>query len=836
MQAPTRPHVLYAVSHDLRHDISSSALDAIAADGGCRFQLAFSQAPYCAPSRNSFFTGRRTTTTNVHTFSAQDARAFAPIMRQRTHGPHSPLTPRPPWTALPQAFADAGYATYGAGITVESFRDSAARCPGCWTDGYYLDWPQSPDPATFDAVVADAGSAWLRAWHNRTTATPFFLMVGFHGGHKPWPLEPAIHQALHTDFYTLEQSDLQLWRKPYATGRMTSLEQTAGELRGTWREESGERTVGEFEQIRRGYLVNEQRFDAALSSLLGTLRSIGAWERTVVVFHGDHGLSLGEYGVAGKGKLLDVDTRVPLLIRAPYLRHRRPPSLSGGGGGGQATCEVHDRVVELVDVYPTLCDLAAIPCPPRAARAARSGDETRGGTAGAITNSSSSPLGTSSIGSSGSTHPNGVAGPVFESAPPLDGNSLLPLLEGSEDAAVGGDDDDRGLAISTYPRCAPSPPHHSLSCNGLRAENISIMGTSVRTHTWRLVVWTAWGPSTRRPVFQGLVQHARRAEIELYYVAPTSLKTGLSASSASDTDPSDIEDAPPRLTLLRRHGPKDLGVEQVNLAARFASPEFASELGPEAELRMASQLPVEIDEAMHATAVQVGPSVDLWATCERLYAHAIAAWPDASPPPSPPPPSLPPSPPLCADAERTSWCMERVGAHKCNVSYVATRCMRSCALCAYGASSTGNVSATPSADPVSSRLRSPPPPLEVALVDDGQQHLVRPSRPPLPSTPQALLPPPASSPFMPSTFDEMSRSTADVRSLPLVPTSQSVYEGKAEVYALVGVIMSVAMLFAFCYWGRAEAVMILRDAPHERPSAAPSTAPRCKELKNVVSF
>ena len=48
--------------------------------------------------------------------------------------------------------------------------------------------------------------------------------------------------------------------------------------------------------------------------------------------------------------------------------------------------------------------------------------------------------------------------------------------------------------------------------------------------------------------------------------------------------------------------------------------------------------------------------------------------------------------------------------------------------------------------------------------------------------------------------------------------------------------MSVAMLFAFCYWGRAEAVMILRDAPHERPSAAPSAAPRCKELKNVVSF
>ena len=68
-----RPNVLYAVSHDLRHDVASSALDSIVSDSGCRFTMAFAQAPYCAPSRNSFFTGRRTTATGVHTFDAHDA-------------------------------------------------------------------------------------------------------------------------------------------------------------------------------------------------------------------------------------------------------------------------------------------------------------------------------------------------------------------------------------------------------------------------------------------------------------------------------------------------------------------------------------------------------------------------------------------------------------------------------------------------------------------------------------------------------------------------------------------------------------------------------------------
>ena len=89
------------------------------------------------------------------------------------------------------------------------------------------------------------------------------------------------------------------------------------QARGQWSPYSGEKSVDETELIRRGYLVNAARFDAALLAVLDTVKALGEWERTIALFHGDHGLSLGEYGCVGKGKLLDVDTRVPFVIRAP---------------------------------------------------------------------------------------------------------------------------------------------------------------------------------------------------------------------------------------------------------------------------------------------------------------------------------------------------------------------------------------------------------------------------------------------------------------------------------------------------------------------------------------
>lgn len=66
------------------------------------------------------------------------------------------------------------------------------------------------------------------------------------------------------------------------------------QARGQWSDESGEKSVEETELIRRGYTLNAHRFDTALLGLLDTVKTLGVWDSTIVLFHGDHGLSLGE--------------------------------------------------------------------------------------------------------------------------------------------------------------------------------------------------------------------------------------------------------------------------------------------------------------------------------------------------------------------------------------------------------------------------------------------------------------------------------------------------------------------------------------------------------------
>jgi len=78
------------------------------------------------------------------------------------------------------------------------------------------------------------------------------------------------------------------------------------------------------------------------------LRELGLDKNTIVVFWGDHGWKLGEHGSWCKQTNYSIDTRVPLMIRAPGI----------GGKGGKT-----DSLTELVDLYPTLCDLVGIEVP-----------------------------------------------------------------------------------------------------------------------------------------------------------------------------------------------------------------------------------------------------------------------------------------------------------------------------------------------------------------------------------------------------------------------------------------------------------------------------------------
>jgi arylsulfatase A-like enzyme len=82
--------------------------------------------------------------------------------------------------------------------------------------------------------------------------------------------------------------------------------------------------------------------------LLEALEELGIADRTIVVLWGDHGWKLGEHGSWAKMTNYEIDTRAPLIVRAP----------EGLGSGARV-----EALVEFVDIYPTLTELAGLPIP-----------------------------------------------------------------------------------------------------------------------------------------------------------------------------------------------------------------------------------------------------------------------------------------------------------------------------------------------------------------------------------------------------------------------------------------------------------------------------------------
>ena len=105
------------------------------------------------------------------------------------------------------------------------------------------------------------------------------------------------------------------------------------------------REAGQWRPLVRAYLASTSFMDSQVGRVLEALEATGHAEDTVVVLWSDHGWHLGEKGITGKNSLWERSTRVPLVFKGP-------------GIAPGARCP---QPVELLDLYPTLVELAGLP-------------------------------------------------------------------------------------------------------------------------------------------------------------------------------------------------------------------------------------------------------------------------------------------------------------------------------------------------------------------------------------------------------------------------------------------------------------------------------------------
>lgn len=356
VESKTRLNVLFISVDDLlpalgcygNNVVKSRHIDAIA-EQGTVFRRAYTQQAWCAPSRTCLLTGLRPDSTRVYDLETH--------FRSTT----------PKAVTLPQYFKQHQYAVTALGkIFHETLDDSLSWSSPAWI-------PPVEDPLRFYALPANQTMAASGRGYARPTeraevndaaypdgqvadrairvlqqagSQPFFLAVGFYKPHLPFTAPEKYWQLYNPDELPMPTRTRPPDHAP-DWGLMKRAEHH--NYRGIPPFPNGQPLPDSVTRnLIHGYYACVSYIDAQIGRITQTLKELGLLENTIIVVWGDHGWKLGEYGAWSKHTNYEIDTRVPLIIRVPGMKNQ--------GSHQQA-------LVELLDVYPTLADLAGLPVP-----------------------------------------------------------------------------------------------------------------------------------------------------------------------------------------------------------------------------------------------------------------------------------------------------------------------------------------------------------------------------------------------------------------------------------------------------------------------------------------
>ncbi|MEM6690213.1 MAG: sulfatase [Planctomycetota bacterium] len=374
-----QPNVLFIVCDDLNTHVSTSGyphiqtptFDKLAASG-MTFSRAYCQYPVCGPSRASFLHGLYPQSTGV-----LDNKSDIREMRPNT-------------VSMPQRFKESGYWTAAVGKVFHNSKFDQADV--AWNETLRFDNDEMPMVTPIrEKFEADNGSVvsgkarkmwrefyptianqtkgqapgygpsgledaqhkdgknaaqicvWLkqRPYGNK----PFFMALGIQKPHVPFLAPDKYFELYPRTGLQFVPASLAFWNQ-------------APKLAQTNRFKSFGFEFGvENDELRRDYIQAYHAcisfIDAQIGSVLDQLQQSDQADNTIVVLTSDHGFLLGEKFMWGKVMLFETCDRVPLIIRIP-------DSLKDGfaSDGSQS-----DRLVELIDLFPTLAELCGIESP-----------------------------------------------------------------------------------------------------------------------------------------------------------------------------------------------------------------------------------------------------------------------------------------------------------------------------------------------------------------------------------------------------------------------------------------------------------------------------------------
>lgn len=375
-----KPNILFIAIDDLRPELGAYGsevaitpnMDALAAEG-LLFNNAYCQEAICSPSRASVMTGARPETIKV----IENFSYFRDL--------------NPDIITLPQHLQKGGYETVYAGkifhpgYTDEELSWSRKAYSGPKVEempervrGYVLAENQEIFRKNRAEVIAkygenaprnglgkgpayefaDAPDNSYEDGHNTELAIetmkemaqndkPFFLGLGFLKPHLEW-----IAPKKYWDMY--EDMDLQLTGQHEgpvngaAMGLHASFELRARADIPNY----GDIEEEQAKNLKRAYLATVSYVDAQIGKMLKALEEEGLRDNTIIMLWSDHGWHLGDMGIWGKATNYEIATRVPLIVSTPNM----PDAVRGSKT---------NALVELVDMYPTLCELAGVSIPER---------------------------------------------------------------------------------------------------------------------------------------------------------------------------------------------------------------------------------------------------------------------------------------------------------------------------------------------------------------------------------------------------------------------------------------------------------------------------------------